>query len=146
MLLRQLTESPVKFFDKSRLRQYIIQEIIDRLEQEDSIEELARLLLLTVGKSVDIDGKSFTVEDSDITGAITEWKASRKLCTSGKPNRALGASALSSCIAQGYRARQTEEPQDVDGDGKREKVQGGNWKSEKYGGPIKDQNKKSGGR
>jgi len=138
MLLRQLTESPVKFFDKSRLRQYIIQEIIDRLEEEDSIEELARLLLLTVGKSVDIDGKSFTVEDADITGAITEWKASRKLCTSGKPDRALGASALASCKSQGYRARTTEEPHDVDGDGDREKIKGKRVKGKPYGGPLPD--------
>ena len=34
---------------------------------------------------------------------VDEGPASRDLCTSGKPNAALGASNLASCKAQGYR-------------------------------------------
>ena len=34
-----------------------------------------------------------------------EWKASAKLCKSSTPDSKLGASALSSCKSQGYRAR-----------------------------------------
>ena len=32
---------------------------------------------------------------------LEEWRATKKLCTSGKPNSALGASALASCKSQG---------------------------------------------
>ena len=40
-----------------------------------------------------------------------EWQASAKLCKSSTPNNKLGASALSSCKAQGYRARETGKSQ-----------------------------------
>ena len=36
---------------------------------------------------------------------FVEEPASRALCTSGKPDSALGASQLSSCKSQGYRSR-----------------------------------------
>ena len=36
---------------------------------------------------------------------VDEEPASRALCTSGKPDSALGASQLSSCKSQGYRSR-----------------------------------------
>jgi len=67
---------------------------------------------------------------------IEEWKASRKLCTSGKPDKSLGASALSSCQAQGYRSRKSKKTQKI-GD-KRQSMRGLKAKSELYGGPIKD--------
>lgn len=67
---------------------------------------------------------------------LEEWKASRELCTSGKPDKALGASALSSCQAQGYRSRKSKKTQKI-GD-KRQSMRGLKAKSELYGGPIKD--------
>ena len=42
-----------------------------------------------------------------------EWQASAKLCKSSTPNNKLGASALSSCKAQGYRARETGKSQKI---------------------------------
>jgi hypothetical protein len=67
---------------------------------------------------------------------IEEWKASRELCTSGKPDKALGASALSSCQAQGYRKRTSKKTQKIGN--KRQSMKGLKAKSEIYGGPIKD--------
>ena len=67
---------------------------------------------------------------------LEEWKASRKLCTSGKPDKALGASALSSCQAQGYRSRKSKKTQKIGS--KRQSMSGLKAKSELYGGPIKD--------
>ena len=40
-----------------------------------------------------------------------EWKASAKLCKSSTPDSKLGASALSSCKSQGYRARDGKKSQ-----------------------------------
>ena len=37
---------------------------------------------------------------------LADWQASRSLCTSSKPNSAIGASALASCKSQGYRRRE----------------------------------------
>ena len=36
---------------------------------------------------------------------LDEWKASKELCKSKKPDSALGSSALSSCRSQGLRPR-----------------------------------------
>ena len=45
------------------------------------------------------------VEDLLETDAdIEEWKASKALCKSSKSDKAIGASALSSCRSQGLRA------------------------------------------
>lgn len=136
MLLRDLIESELHFFNKSSLRQYIIDAIVDWLEAEDDIDELARILKSTVGKNIDIEGRHYTVESEDINAALAEWKASRKLCTSGKPNSALGASALSSCKAQGYRGRETEKTYKLGGE--RKKIKGSKIKGKKYGGPLPD--------
>ena len=65
---------------------------------------------------------------------IEEWAATRSLCKSSKPDHALGASALASCKAQGYRARQTGKTQKVGK--KRVKLGGKKLKSKDYGGPI----------
>jgi hypothetical protein len=60
--------------------------------------------------------------------------ASRKLCTSTKPDSQLGASQLSSCISQGYRARETEKKFTINR--KRQKVKGKKVKGGNYGGPL----------
>ena len=65
---------------------------------------------------------------------IEEWAATRSLCKSSKPDHALGASALASCKAQGYRARQTGKTQKVGK--KRVKLGGKKLKSADYGGPV----------
>jgi hypothetical protein len=65
-------------------------------------------------------------------------KASKKLCTSSKPNSALGASNLSSCKAQGLRARESNKKVWVAG--KHIPVSGKKVKSTKYGGTVKNYN------
>jgi hypothetical protein len=63
-------------------------------------------------------------------------KAARSLCVSSKPDSELGASQLSSCKAQGLRARDGEKSHKV---GKtRVKVGGHKIKGKKYGGPLPD--------
>ncbi len=39
---------------------------------------------------------------------LLDWKASKELCKSNKPDSAIGASALSSCKAQGLRGRDSK--------------------------------------
>jgi hypothetical protein len=67
-------------------------------------------------------------------------KASRALCLSATPNSKLGASNLSSCKAQGLRAREGAKTRNLTGKkwGKRSKVAGKKVKSVDYGGPIKN--------
>tara|TARA_B100000780_G_C20980935_1_gene391970 strand:- start:545 stop:805 length:261 start_codon:yes stop_codon:yes gene_type:complete len=68
---------------------------------------------------------------------IDEWAATRSLCKSSKPDHAIGASALSSCKAQGYRARQTGKSQKMGGKkGNRVNLGGKKLKSKDYGGPV----------
>jgi hypothetical protein len=67
---------------------------------------------------------------------IDEAPASRSLCTSGKPDSALGASNLASCKSQGYRAREGGKSHKI-GDS-RTKVRGQKIKGKKYGGPLPD--------
>jgi hypothetical protein len=66
--------------------------------------------------------------------AEKEWKASKKLCKSSTPDSKLGASALSSCKAQGYRARDTGKSQKIGN--KRIKLSGKRIRSQDYGGPV----------
>lgn len=66
---------------------------------------------------------------------IEEWKASKALCTSSKPDGALGASALASCKSQGYRRRDGKKSHKIGK--KRVTVGGKKIKGEKYGGPLK---------
>lgn len=68
--------------------------------------------------------------------AVSEEPASRKLCQSGKPDSALGASQLASCKSQGYRARDGGKSHKVGSD--RIKVRGKKIKGRKYGGPLPD--------
>lgn len=67
---------------------------------------------------------------------VTEEPASRKLCRSGKPNSALGASQLASCKSQGYRGRDGGKTHKIGQD--RIKVRGKRIKGRKYGGPLPD--------
>lgn len=136
MQLRNLFESEVHFFTKSSLRRYIIDAIVEYLEDQDDIDVLARILNQTVGKNVDIEGKHYTVESEDIQQALAEWKASKELCTSGKPNSAIGASALASCKSQGYRSREGNKSHKLGT--KRVRVQGKKIKGKKYGGELPD--------
>lgn len=67
---------------------------------------------------------------------IDEAPASRALCTSGKPDSALGASNLASCKSQGYRSREGGKTHKIGGT--RVKMRGKKIKGKKYGGPIPD--------
>lgn len=67
---------------------------------------------------------------------VTEEPASRDLCTSGKPDSALGASQLASCKSQGYRSRDGGKSHKVGSE--RIKVRGKKIKGKKYGGPLPD--------
>jgi len=136
MRTRDIIEARVQFYDRSSLRQYIVQAIQEYLDQEEDLDRLARLLKMTVGKTVDIDGRSMAVETQDIDQALAEWKASKELCTSGKPDAALGASALASCKSQGYRARDGGKSHKIGR--KRVKVQGKKMKGKQYGGDLPD--------
>ena len=85
----------------------------------------------------------FPINDSIMFGyggsddeQVSEEPASRALCTSGKPDSALGASQLSSCKSQGYRGRDGSKSHKV-GD-ERVKVRGKKIKGKKYGGPLPD--------
>jgi hypothetical protein len=68
------------------------------------------------------------------TPTMESGKATRKLCTSTKPDSELGASQLSSCISQGLRARDTEKKFTINR--KRQKVKGKKVKGGNYGGPL----------
>jgi hypothetical protein len=61
-------------------------------------------------------------------------KATRKLCLSTTPNEHLGASNLSSCKAQGFRAREGKKRHWYHG--KRVPSAGLKIKSKKYGGTV----------
>jgi hypothetical protein len=84
----------------------------------------------------------FPVNDSVMYGVasgddpVTEEPASRELCTSGKPNSALGASNLASCKSQGYRGRHGDKSHKIGSE--RIKVRGKRIKGKKYGGPLPD--------
>lgn len=88
---------------------------------------------------IDLD---FPINDSLMYGVnstdseVNEEPATRALCTSGKPDSALGASQLASCKSQGYRARDGGKSHKIGGD--RQKVRGKKIKGKKYGGPLPD--------
>lgn len=75
------------------------------------------------------------VESSD-DQLIQDWKASRKLCLSKKPDRRLGASALSSCKSQGLRKRNSKVKVKIRG--KRRKIGRRKLKGKQYGGSLPD--------
>lgn len=87
-------------------------------------------------------GKQGGKDDSDVVEGdldeleLDEAPASRDLCTSGKPDSALGASQLASCKSQGYRSREGGKSHKVGSE--RVKVRGKRIKGKKYGGPLPD--------
>lgn len=110
------------------------------MKQHPTLEELD--YILDTGelpeRFVDTD---FPLNDEIMYGVssdldISEEPASRKLCQSGKPDSALGASQLSSCKSQGYRSRDGGKSHKVGKD--RIKVRGKRIKGRKYGGPLPD--------
>lgn len=85
----------------------------------------------------------FPINDELFAGGMTgggedldEEPASRALCTSGKPDSALGASQLASCKSQGYRSREGGKSHKIGSE--RVKVRGKRIKGKKYGGPLPD--------
>jgi hypothetical protein len=85
----------------------------------------------------------FPINDEIMFGSSTandlsldEEPASRDLCTSGKPDSALGASQLASCKSQGYRSREGGKSHKVGTE--RIKMRGKKIKGQKYGGPLPD--------
>lgn len=74
--------------------------------------------------------------DLDENTDLDEEPASRALCTSGKPNAALGASQLASCKSQGYRGRHGDKSHKIGSE--RTTVKGKKIKGKKYGGPLPD--------
>jgi len=112
------------------------------MKQHPTVEELD--YILDTGelpeKFVEVD---FPITDELFSGGMTgggvdldEEPASRALCTSGKPDEALGASQLASCKSQGYRSRDGGKSHKVGSD--RIKVRGKKIKGKKYGGPLPD--------
>ncbi len=67
---------------------------------------------------------------------VDEEPASKKLCQSSKPDSALGASNLSSCKSQGFRARSGGKSHKIGST--RVKLRGKKIKGKKYGGPLPD--------
>jgi hypothetical protein len=76
--------------------------------------------------------KPVTVDET----LVDEEPASRALCTSGKPDSALGASQLASCKSQGYRSRDGGKSHKIGSE--RVKVRGKKIMGKKYGGPLPD--------
>lgn len=86
----------------------------------------------------DADQYAASVDTSD--ELAEQGKASRALCTGGKPDHELGASQLASCKSQGLRARDGEKSHLITA-GKRKvrvTVGGKKIKGRKYGGPLPD--------
>lgn len=76
---------------------------------------------------------------NDHTSLDEEGKASRALCTSGRPDKDLGASQLASCKSQGLRARDGNKSHKLGkGPESRVKVGGHRIRGAKYGGPLPD--------
>jgi hypothetical protein len=67
---------------------------------------------------------------------IEEWKASKELCRSSRPNSKLGASALASCKSQGLRTRSGKKSHKIGK--KRVTVGGKKIKGKEHGGPLPD--------
>ena len=67
---------------------------------------------------------------------LADWQATRSLCTSSKPDSALGSSALASCKSQGLRRREGKKSHKI---GKKRVTMGGKKiKGKRYGGSIPD--------
>lgn len=110
------------------------------MKEHPSVEEL-ELIITTQQLPERFQELNFPLND-DILGIdtgdaeVTEEPASRALCTSGKPNSALGASQLASCKSQGYRGRHGNKSHKIGSE--RTTVKGKKIKGKKYGGPLPD--------
>ena len=102
-------------------------------------------IVKATNKQFDNDLKKHNQHDEQFCeecgGSLSEaGKASRALCTSGRPDADLGASNLASCKSQGLRARDGEKSHLI-GHGNssvRVTVGGKKIKGKKYGGPLPD--------
>ena len=77
----------------------------------------------------------------DCGGSLSEeGRASRALCTSGRPDSALGASQLASCKSQGLRARDGEKSHLITHGARKVRITvgGKKIKGKRYGGPLPD--------
>ena len=100
-----------------------------KIQQAKMIDGPIRAILAN-GKTLNWD-KAETMVD--------EEPASRDLCTSGKPDSALGASQLSSCKSQGWRPHTGNKSHtNIGPGGTRDTVRGKKIKGKKYGGPLPD--------
>jgi hypothetical protein len=114
---------------KTLMKQHPTDEELDYMLDQKQLPE----------RFVDVD---FPINDDVMYGVnqeddeLEEEPASRKLCTSSKPDSALGASQLASCKSQGYRARDGGKSHKIGGE--RQKVRGKRIKGRKYGGPLPD--------
>lgn len=101
------------------------------------VRQLESHALYKLRKNADFDAKfNPSYESIETEAVVDEEPASRALCTSGKPDSALGASQLSSCKSQGYRSRDGGKSHKVGSE--RIKVRGKKIKGKKYGGPLPD--------
>lgn len=111
------------------------------MKEHPTIEELDYIIDSSElpERFVDLD---FPLNDEIMYGVsagdeeVTEEPASRKLCKSGKPDSALGASQLASCKSQGYRGRDGGKTHKIGKE--RVRVRGKRIKGQKYGGPLPD--------
>jgi len=71
-----------------------------------------------------------------IDRSVQEEPAGKDLCTSSKPDSALGASNLASCKSQGFRSREGGKSHKIGHS--RVKVKGKKILGKKYGGPLPD--------
>jgi putative chitinase len=108
------------------------------------VEKLKKGIPSSLNKraEADIEGNADQyVATVDMPDELAEQgKASRALCTGGKPDHELGASQLASCKSQGLRARDGEKSHLITA-GKRNvrvTVGGKKIKGKKYGGPLPD--------
>jgi putative chitinase len=108
------------------------------------VEKLKKSIPSSLNKraEADIEGNADQyVASVDTPDDLAEsGKASRALCTGGKPDHELGASQLASCKSQGLRARDGEKSHLITA-GKRKvrvTVGGKKIKGRKYGGPLPD--------
>lgn len=115
-------------------------EELDFILKTSQLPERFLELDFPINDDVMFGGTSGVSDDSDLDealdGDLDEAPATRDLCTSGKPDSALGASQLASCKSQGYRSRDGGKSHKVGHE--RIKVRGKKIKGKKYGGPLPD--------
>jgi len=117
---------------KVLLKVHPTDEELDYIIKTKELPERFLELDFPLNDDVMFGGSKVSEQDND----LDEEPASRALCTSGKPDSALGASQLSSCKSQGYRSRDGGKSHKVGHE--RVKVRGKKIKGKKYGGPLPD--------